>query len=564
MSAKNLALFCILLLVLPSASAWGGSPGGHTIDNTPGGPPKYTTKHIRRELITFPYGGRGDGRHAFHNPYRPSAVDGGPVDGWVQEGSAIVTSAGGRDVVRLTNAAQGNQGLFYASGHTETNDINGYFDINMASHPESHEAADGMGFFFTENVPTRGSAMGMDERFKGLGIVIDTFSNSRTRQVPYMYAYVNDGTRKWNADTDGKDIELTKGCQLEMNRPTRIFVQMLDYNLHVAVSMNAKHDQWHTCFRYNNVPMPFHHGGFLAFTAETGHFFALHDVYTAAFIIGDIHHDPAERQRFHDDTERRKAEAHAAAAAEAGAAHHAGRPNAYHDVQERAKVLEAHVAAAAHGVDTFVDQGKAGVHHASDNAAAHEHLGLADEGHGVAAHAYLSAGMDAQVHQIYSELSDALRSTSGAGGAGGATLDEIGHSLQSLSGMTDHMFQEADRQTAEGRDVIAGMQKLRGISREVTSVSASFTSKVAAMHSSVQSLRDSASRMRADHESAEQDIRVNSDILHGSLVTMLEDARPHGFFAILAFMLVQTAIVLGFAAVHKMGHSTRNKLGRMV
>ena len=132
--------------------------------------------------------------------------------------------------MRLTSPAQANQGVFYNTIKTESNNFNGYIDIQMDTSRESHEAADGMGMFFVRDIPTLGSAMGINDRFVGLGIIIDTFSNSRSRKVPYLYAYLSDGTKTWNPDHDGADHELARGCQLEMNTRSVCIFSMLTEN----------------------------------------------------------------------------------------------------------------------------------------------------------------------------------------------------------------------------------------------------------------------------------------------------------------------------------------------
>lgn len=52
-----------------------------------------------------------------------------------------------------------------------------------------------MGFFFVCDCPEIGSAMGIKGRIQGVGIIIDKFSSSQTNHVPYLYAYVWDGSK---------------------------------------------------------------------------------------------------------------------------------------------------------------------------------------------------------------------------------------------------------------------------------------------------------------------------------------------------------------------------------
>lgn len=530
-----------LSLQIHCAQAWIGGGGS---DQTPGGPPQHITPHVRRELTKFPYDGRGDARFSFHHPFRPS-VD-SPIEGWMQVGTALITQVDGRDVLQLTNAAQGNQGVLYNKYNTETNDFNGYFDIILKTDSQSLEPADGMGFFFTESIPKQGSAMGLEHTFRGLGIIIDIFSNSRSVSVPYLYAYVSNGDKEWNANSDGSDTELTHGCKLEMNRPTRVFVQFIDNNLHVALSMNNNHDRWHTCFKYNNVPMPFSRGGHLAFAAETGHFFALHDVYDASFIVGDIHHDPAVREKYLNELqerERQQKEEHERAHTRNTYYNEASK--SVHEEQASSKTLE--------------DQH---VTHAQDHANTQAGQAHADSDHGLHPHAELSNEMDAKIHQLYSELSDKMRSAATAVGdnAGGETIRQ---SLDAMSSMNSHMFRELERQIAESRDAIRALEHLKVDANDLQTYSHRFTSQITMMHDSLHELRQSSSRLRAQHEDAQQDVRMHSELVH-EVVGSFEHSRPHGILAITVFVAAQAFLVAGFMAVHRMGGSARKWSGRMV
>lgn len=533
-----MALATAFALCMRGVSAW-ISGGVH--ENTPGGPPQYSSAHVRPELIHFPYDGRGDSRYSFQHPFRPSMES--PIDGWAQLGTTLITQKEGRDIVQLTNAAQGNQGVLYNVHHTETNDLNGYFDILLKTDSRSHEPADGMGFFFTESIPRQGSAMGMDHAFRGLGIIIDIFSNSRAVSVPYLYAYVSNGDKEWNPNTDGSDVELTHGCKLELNRPTRVFFQLLDNNLHVAISMNNNHDRWHTCFKYNNVPMPFKHGGYLSFTAETGYYFAMHDVYSSAFIVGDIHHDPAVREQYLGDLQQREQQ-------ERDKQHRANARNSYYDDVSR----DSHQEQASS--KSLADDHYS---HAHDAGSAHSDHSSDD---GARAHDELSFEMDTKIHQLYSELSDRMRSATSAVGdnAGGETIRQ---SLDAISTMTSHMFRELERQIAESKDAIRALGHLKTAAVDLQSYSHRFSSQITMMHDSLHELRQSSSRLRAHHEDTQRDVRLHSDMVHSTL-SAFDESRPHGFFAITVFLMAQALLVAGFAAVYKMGGSARKWTGRMV
>lgn len=537
--ARVAALVAACVALLGCAAAWGG--GGA---DPPGGAPRSTTAHVRPELINFPYGGRGDGGYSFHYPYNPG-TDGGAVEGWTQLGSTVVTgSESGRDVVRLTSADQGLQGVFYAKEKAGSMDFNAYFDIVLGTATGSSEPADGMGFFFSEDVPTVGSAMGIAHTFKGLGIVVDTFSNSRKRNTPHLFAYVSNGDREWNADTDGTDIELTAGCKLQMDTPTRIHVQLLDFNLHVAVSTNHRHSKWHTCFRYNNVPMPFSGGGYLSFAGETGHFFSYHDVLNAGIIVGDMHEDPAVRTEWLN-----RREENLRARDEADTKRREQERTAYEETEKRRR---RDLAAANAG--TTAAPAPAAQEGASSQTSDRGKESIADE--------TLARHIDGEMDTLYEEFVSALGK--GNGDASGVSMTEdqkkasesVRSSIKALSKMHDQMFLEITRQTAETVDAARVLQGLKRGSDELKIYTQRFTKDLTELQESAQHLRGAQERLKEEHFETHDVVIAHSGTMK-SVIYMVDEFRPHGILSTLVFVVVQVMLFAGFAVVHKMGPQRR-------
>lgn len=228
---------------------------------------------------SFPFFGFGDFWHSFDHPFHSGPNE--PLLHWEAKGAALLTSSptGGRDVVRLTPAVQGRSGILVNTIRTNSNDFSGYIDFEVRTSKSSHEAADGFGFWFLRDSPALGPAMGINEKFVGLGVVVDTFANTRSSRVPYVYGLVNDGTRAWDFASDGAKQQLTPGCRAELDRPMRMYVtyDAAAGTLKVAMSQATAHAHWYHCFEASNVHLPFS-GGLFAISAETGHFFAAHDV----------------------------------------------------------------------------------------------------------------------------------------------------------------------------------------------------------------------------------------------------------------------------------------------
>lgn len=499
--------FTILLLLPALLLLHLCTPVATNASAAPGGAPLKNSHSTRHDLTAFPYFGRGDSSHSFRHPF----VSHGdvPIADWRQHGSAAVTTdADGRDVVRLVGGGRAMQGVLHSTWHTGSNDFNGYFDINIRSDPQSAEPADGMGFFFTEKAMGIGSSMGIDSKFRGLGIIIDVFANSRKVKVPYLYAFVSAGTREMNADVDGTDVELTKGCQLRIDTPTRVFVQLLDNNLHVGISMaqTNDHTKWHTCFGYNNVPMPFSGGGYFGFAAETGHFHATHDLYTAAFIVsGAIRHDhgAADDEFYKDDEEYQ------------------------YDYHKE--------------------------HHEGDHHAHHDEMALRSSSHDE-----LSDHLDVEVHQLFSELSDAMASYGGSE----ASNNNIRQSFNDLSAITAHAFSEIDRMNAETADAERMIVEMKQRAIDLHSYSERFSAAILALHDQIKQLRVDNNRLRAEHEESQNLVDTHGHVVNIAIAA-LGEAAPRSFFSVVVFLMLQSLIMAGFAVMAKIGPVARGS-SRMV
>lgn len=474
------------------------------------------------ELFRFPYMGRGDPDHSFRQPYEPSA-GGDPIHGWFQVGTTMVTrDRTGRDVVRLTSASQANQGLLYNAIQTESQNFNGYFDVQMTTVRDSHEPADGMGFFFVRDRPSLGSAMGIDHTFQGLGIIIDTFSNSRTRNVPYLYGYVSDGSREWNPDTDGADTQLTKGCALEMNHQIRVYVRFLDGDLHVGVAMNPRTPhRWHTCFKVSNVRLPFNGGGHLAFAAETGHFFALHEVHSAAFIDESPHSGEGYRSDYVPQ--------------DYGAGTYNQQQVNMDNTNSQRTVSNQQSASSEKKPETPA-------HQTNPNPASRIHRG-AD------AASSLAGSIDLQVYEVYNSMSSMLKNL------GDSESQDTKLRLDGVRDVTTHLIREMDKQKTELGDLISVLRHLKQTAGDLTYASDRFSSQVQGLHNSLRTLREKTNSMSDSHDDMHEHL-----LDHHESIT---EQKSTGFGTIFVFLLVQGLLGTGVYFVNKMALASR-KMGRMV
>lgn len=462
------------------------------------------------ELFQFPYIGRGDPDHTFRHPYNPSMA-GDPIDGWFQLGTAMVNHApSGRDVLRLTSASQGNQGLIYNVAKTESNNFNGYIDIQMDSTRESHESADGMGFFFSRYIPHLGSAMGISHTFEGLGIIIDTFSNSRSRTVPYMYAYVSDGVKTWNPDTDGGDTEITKGCQLAMNSQIRVYIQYIDEELHVGVALNPRNpNRWHTCFKASNVKLPFSGGGHFAFSGETGHFFAIHEVHDAVFVDESSHSGQDYHSEYHQQDY--------------------GHGEAYQHHDER-----------SHGSEQKHDAAPEHVSHPDPASRIHRGKDAADS---------LSGSLDLQVFEVFDSISSTLK------GMGEKDTADTKLRLDGVREVTTHLIKEMEKQKTDMGDLIGTLRHLKATAGDLTYASEHFASQLHGLHNSLKQLREKADKVSESHDDMHADIAEH----HASVL----EPKVQSTGILIMFLVMQCLLGAAVFFVNKMSSSSR-KASRMV
>lgn len=451
--------------------------------------------------------GRGDPDHTFRHPYQPSP-GGDPIDAWFQLGSTVITRGRtGRDVVRLTSSSQANQGIIYNAVRTTSPNFNGYFDIEIDTVRDSHEAADGMGFFFVKERPRLGSAMGIHDRFKGLGLIIDTFSNSRSRRVPYLYAYVSDGAKTWNPDTDGSDTELTRGCQLEMNTQIRVYVQLVDGELHVGVAMNPRSPhRWHTCFKVSNVRMPFSGGGYLAFAGETGHFFALHEVHDAVFIDESDHSGQGYRSEYESQQ--------------------------YGDAQQQQQQQQQRQQQQKKEVPTAPP--------VSNDPSTRVHKGNNPK-------ESLSGSLDLQVYDVFNSMSSELQKL------GDKATGETRTRLQGVKDVTSHLVTEMERQKQEMGTLIETLKHLKASAGDLTYASTRFNGQLNGMHTSLKVLREKVEKVGDAHDDMHADLLEH----HASLV------ERKGSGLLVMFLIMQMLLGVAVYFVNKMSVTSR-KMGRMV
>lgn len=443
---------------------------------------------------TFPLVGRGDYWHSFGHPFESSTEE--PLMHWEVKGGTILTSHPdtGRDVVRLTPALQGRAGILYNTVHADSNDFNGYVDFEIKTAPASREAADGFAFWLLRDVPDVGPSMGISNKFMGLGVVVDTFANSRSSRTPYVYAYVNDGTVGWDASTDGKTTQLTQGCHVEINKPTRMYVSLQGEVLRVALSTAHGFNHRYDCFTATGVRLGFTGNGVFAVSAETGHYFATHDVMGVQMVAGHhvgAHGDMGGHEDHYDDHEYGR-EAHPGYDDKAHPADDHGPPSRgghdSHDFPAHGSADHPPPASGGHSGDHEFG----GIHHELDS------------------HVKLDAALDHKVAELREALTDLTSSTVDAS-ADKATISR----LDTIKKVILELLDEATSQSTRFQAVSSSLSRMARMSTELRGTSTFFENElrqaeaaVETLHYTIEELRRSHGEVLSSLSDSHEDVRV--------------------------------------------------------
>ena len=83
----------------------------------------------------------------------------------------------------------------------------------------------------------RGPAFGSSETWKGIGVILDSFDNDALKDNPKIQLVLNDGTRRYNHQLDGKPDELASCVKDYRNQPyaVRLKIVKVDSILQVCV-----------------------------------------------------------------------------------------------------------------------------------------------------------------------------------------------------------------------------------------------------------------------------------------------------------------------------------------
>ncbi|PFH50471.1 hypothetical protein AMATHDRAFT_61073 [Amanita thiersii Skay4041] len=147
----------------------------------------------------------------------------------------------------------------------------------------THLFGDGLAMWITTERTQEGPIFGNKDKFRGLGIFLDTYANSRHGySFPRISGMIGDGQTSFDFGNDG-DSQVFGGCSANFRRTNVVtklrVIYIKEQYLDVKVQYKAW-DEWTDCFRLENVTLPTN--PFVGYTAMTGDVADAHDIITVS------------------------------------------------------------------------------------------------------------------------------------------------------------------------------------------------------------------------------------------------------------------------------------------
>jgi len=187
---------------------------------------------------------------------------------------------------RLTPDYQSRKGWIWSKNKFSPK----FFSVDITYHIHGKGTTvygDGFAFWMTSEKLGVGNALGASEKWNGLGILFDTYQNGGfTYADSRIQALINDGTKTYNKDNDGKEIELA-GCNHKIRNidwETKARFKYVE-NQFMSLELNVNGlNEYVECFRVPSPKLP--KEIYFGFTGETGGVSDAHDI--IEFLVHDI------------------------------------------------------------------------------------------------------------------------------------------------------------------------------------------------------------------------------------------------------------------------------------
>lgn len=201
------------------------------------------------------------------------SVTGETIPFWNITGDAVP----GEDQIRVVPSLRGKSGGVwskYAFPHSDWEVV-----VTFRVQGKGRVGADGLVIWLVEEPAHMGSVFGYMNKWKGLGVIFDSFDNDGKRNNPYISVVFNDGEMEYDHATDGIEQKLG-GCFRDFrNRPYPVKARIRYQEGAVTVEIDngiVKEGEFELCTRVPDVSLPKDY--YFGVTAATGGLADDHDV----------------------------------------------------------------------------------------------------------------------------------------------------------------------------------------------------------------------------------------------------------------------------------------------
>ncbi|KAG0235885.1 hypothetical protein BGW42_004531 [Actinomortierella wolfii] len=272
------------VLLLSTVAAWGREPPtrGHTSTDTsqPSVPRRYDYKQSLKKPFMY----------------------NGAIPFWGYHGNTFVAL----DFIRLSPSVPRLRGSVWRSTPNEHKEWE--VEFSFKAYGQSPIGGKGLAFWYTSERAIEGPVFGSKDKWKGLGVFMDTSDPANQRTNSVIYGILNDGSKEFPANPLTSSFA---GCLRDYkNSPVPVVVKVSYYGktLKVAVDTLTKGRNFITCFEQKDVDLPVgYYFGFSAEAAEIGNPDD-HDLYT--FEVYEVNPPPKGKAplRPHEEEMIRKGE----------------------------------------------------------------------------------------------------------------------------------------------------------------------------------------------------------------------------------------------------------------
>lgn len=180
--------------------------------------------------------------------------------------------------VRLTSSDPLRQGWLWSKYPLIS--LNWEIHFEFMIHGKTKKNGDGFAFFITKEKEEGGPVFGNRNKFTGLGVFFDTYSNSKYNKdsFPKISVMIGDGETEYDVNKDGEG-SILGSCSMQIrqqNKPTRVkIVHIKNSRLEIFIR-NDDSKRYQSCIKIDQPVLP--DTGYLGFTASTNEATDNHDI----------------------------------------------------------------------------------------------------------------------------------------------------------------------------------------------------------------------------------------------------------------------------------------------